>query len=226
MWNIEDIIKATSGKTNLKNLEINSVSIDSRTIIEGALFIALKGDNFDGADYVNDAIAKGAVAVITSSKKRGNKEILVDDTYQALLDIANFARKRTSAKIIGVTGSVGKTGTKDAIKTALKASGKVYATKGNLNNHIGLPLSLANMPRDTDFGVFELGMNHAGEISFLTKIAQPDIAIITTVEAVHLEFFKDVAGIADAKAEIMEGLSKNGTIILNHDNTYYKRLKN
>ena len=119
MWNIEDIIKATSGKTNLKNLEINSVSIDSRTIIEGALFIALKGDNFDGADYVNDAIAKGAVAVITSSKKRGNKEILVDDTYQALLDIANFARKRTSAKIIGVTGSVGKTGTKAVSYTHL-----------------------------------------------------------------------------------------------------------
>ena len=124
-----------------------------------------------------------------------------------------------------MTGSVGKTGTKEALKVVLATAGKVYATSGNLNNHIGLPLSLANMPHDVDFGVFELGMNHADEIRPLTKLARPHACVITNVEAVHLEFFDSIDGIADAKAEIFEGMDKTGVAVLNIDNAHFMRLK-
>jgi len=228
MWTLKEIIQATSGKTALGEGVFAGVSIDSRTLKKDDLFLALKGEQFDGHDYIAEALAKGAGAVIASSLPQGIKHdaiILVEDTYQALLAIARATRLRTQARFIGVTGSVGKTGTKEAIKMALGSSGKVYATQGNLNNHIGLPLSLANMPIDTQFGVFELGMNHAGEIAFLTEILQPHIAVITNVEAVHLEFFESIKGIADAKAEIMQGLvAQKGTIILNHDNPFYAHL--
>jgi len=228
MWTGNEIAEATGGKIQGNIQDISSVSIDSRNLQAGSLFVALKGERVDGHDYVKDALVNGAAAVLVNRIPEGiNKNaplIVVKDTYKALVYLAIAARRRSQGKIIAVTGSVGKTSTKEAIRLAIATAGSVYATHGNLNNHIGLPLSLANLPADTNFGVFELGMNHAGEISYLTKILQPDIAVITNVGAAHLEFFSSVEDIADAKAEIMEGLGRNGTIILNRDNDFYEQL--
>src|SRR6185295_19192688 len=148
----------------------------------------------------------------------------VEDTLQGLQDIGGAARARTPAKFAAVTGSVGKTSTKEALKAALEPFGRTYASVGNLNNHWGAPLSLSRMPRDTEYGVFELGMNHANEISPLSKLVRPLVSIITNVEAVHIEFFASVAEIADAKAEIMDGMDPTGTIVLPRDNPHYDRL--
>lgn len=225
MWNGDDIIKATGGKALGPIKPITSVSIDSRKLQPGGLFVAIKGERLDGHAYVNSAFASGASAALVSSPPKENVPvIIVEDTLKGLTDIAIAGRKRAKGKIIGVTGSVGKTGTKEAIRVALAGAGKTYATQGNLNNHIGLPLSLANLPPDVKFGVFELGMNHTGEISHLTNILRPDIAVITNIGAAHLEFFESIEKIADAKAEIMEGLSKDGTMILNRDDAFYERL--
>jgi UDP-N-acetylmuramoyl-tripeptide--D-alanyl-D-alanine ligase len=228
MWTQEEIAQATAGNAQGTGFTVSSVAIDSRKAERGALYVALKGERVDGHAYVKDALAAGAAGALVERIPEGVSKdaplVVVADTYKALVDLAHTARKRTQARVIAVTGSVGKTGTKEAIRTALASSGSVYATHGNLNNHIGLPLSLANLPRDARYGVFELGMNHAGELSFLTDIARPDIAVITNVEAVHLEFFPGLEGIADAKAEIMEGMSSDGTIILNRDNRFYSRL--
>lgn len=230
MWTGSEIVQATNGAFQGDIKAISSVSIDSRTLEQGSLFVALKGERVDGHDYVKAALANGAAAALVSEISSGMVKnaplIQVQDTYKALVALAKAARRRTRGKIIAVTGSVGKTSTKEAIRLAVSTAGSVYATRGNLNNHIGLPLSLANLPAETKFGVFELGMNHAGEISYLTKILQPDIAMITNVGAAHLEFFESVEKIADAKAEIMEGLDRNGTIILNRDNDFYEHLLN
>jgi UDP-N-acetylmuramoyl-tripeptide--D-alanyl-D-alanine ligase len=228
MWTSQDIAQAVAGKVQGAVFAASSVVIDSRKAKNGAMFVAIKGDRADGHDYVKEALAAGAAGALVSRMPQGLGQdaplVVAGDTLKALSDLGRAARKRTQAKVIAVTGSVGKTGTKEAIRTALAATGSVYATQGNLNNHIGLPLSLANLPADARFGVFELGMNHAGEIALLTRIARPDIAVITNVEAVHLEFFSGVEGIADAKAEIIEGLSRDGTLILNRDNRFYERL--
>jgi len=229
MWKKQEVLQATNGKLQGDFAKANSVVIDSRKIQPDTLFVALIGDNFDGHDFVKDALAKGAAAAIVQKVPENLPAnaslIIVDDTYQALLALANFSRQRTQAKIVAVTGSIGKTSTKEAIRIGIAASGKTYATEGNLNNHIGLPLSLANLYKDADFGVFELGMNHKGEISFLTNILRPEIAVITNVEAAHLEFFNSVKEIAEAKAEIMEGITQGGTIILNADNEFYNFLR-
>lgn len=228
IWTHAEIIEATNGRLEGAPFEAASVSIDSRKLQPGALFVALKGERFDGHDYLKQAFTGGAVAALVSNvpPELGGvgSFILVPDVYEALLSMARFARARTSARIIAVTGSVGKTGTKEAIRVAASSAGRVYATHGNLNNHIGLPLSLCNLPRDAAFGVFELGMNHAGEISFLTRFARPDVAVITNVEAVHLEFFKGLEDIANAKAEIFEGVPAHGAVVLPRDNAAYDQL--
>jgi UDP-N-acetylmuramoyl-tripeptide--D-alanyl-D-alanine ligase len=228
MWQYSEIIEATGGTAQGFFSEAKSVTIDSRHLQPSALFVALKGERVDGHDYVKAAFNNGAIAALVERLPEGMGEnaplIIVGDTYKALLALAEFSRKRTQALIIAITGSVGKTGTKEAVQIALSTTGKVYATQGNFNNHIGLPLSLANLPRDAKFGVFEMGMNHAGEIAFLSRMAKPDIAVITNVESVHLEFFSGIEDIAKAKAEIMEGLSPNGTLILNGDSAVYNQL--
>jgi len=188
------------------------IEIDSRKIVAGDVFLALKGENFDGHDFIPQALEKGAVATLSG--------------LDTLEKIAKSKRAKTNAKIIGITGSVGKTSTKEMLRLALSAHGKVHATTGNYNNHIGTPLNLANMPIDVDFGVFEMGMNHTGEISHLTKMVRPHIALITRVEAVHLEFFSGIEEIAKAKAEIFEGLvglqdSGFGIRVVNADQTYF-----
>lgn len=228
MWNVKDILEATGGSCADVNWGADSFSIDTRSIEPGQVFIALQGERVDGHDYVKAALEKGAVAVIVHHLVEGvdaKRQLLVEDTLEALKAMAVFHRARMKAKLVGVTGSVGKTSTKEALRTVLSTAGKTYASYGNYNNHIGTPLCLINMPLDAKFGVFEMGMNHSGEISQLSMLVKPHLAIITAVEAVHLEFFGTVEAIADAKAEIFDGMDKDGIATLNSDNPHFLRLK-
>jgi len=227
IWTAAEAAVATNGRA-VGDWRATGVSIDSRTVQPGDLFIALAGPNFDGHDFVADALQAGAAAAMIHRQPRDvspNAPLLhVQDSFQGLQDLGRAGRWRSHGRLIGVTGSVGKTGTKEALRQCLAVSGATYATTGSLNNHWGVPLSLARFPADADFGVFELGMNHAGEIRNLSRQVCPDVAIITTIEAVHLEFFSSVAAIADAKAEIFEGMPPRGTAILPRDNPHYGRL--
>ncbi|MFO1059843.1 MAG: UDP-N-acetylmuramoylalanyl-D-glutamyl-2,6-diaminopimelate--D-alanyl-D-alanine ligase [Dongiaceae bacterium] len=204
------------------------VSIDSRTLAPGDLFVALRGPTHDGHDHVAAALAAGAAAAVVDRVPTGLPAdaplLLVADTMAALEALGADARRRSRARFVAVTGSVGKTGTKEAIALALGAEAPTYASPGNLNNQWGVPLSLARLPPDVAYAVFELGMNHAGEILALTRQVRPDVAVVTTVEAVHLEFFDSVAGIADAKAEIFAGMAPAGVAVLNRDNAWFDRL--
>ncbi len=201
----------------------DGVSIDSRTTKAKNLFIAIKGENFDGHNFINDAASKGAVAAIVSTKVAANiPTIIVEDTLQALQALALYKRKKSKAKVIAITGSVGKTTTKEIVHKLLSCYGNSYRSPGNHNNHIGLPLSLLNAPPEADYLILEMGMNHSGEIATLSKIAQPDISIITTIGSAHLEHFSSTQEIAEAKAEIFNGTY--GTVILNRDNGFYNYL--
>ena len=228
LWTSDAVVKATGG-TCAGTWTADGVSIDSRSVKSGDLFVALKGPNFDGHAYVLAALKQGAAAAIvhseiTDSGEYHNRLVMVKDTFAALQNLAKASRARSKARIIAVTGSVGKTGTKEALKLGLSMLGKTHATAGNLNNHWGVPLTLARMPADAAFGVFELGMNHAGEIAPLSQMVRPQAAIITTVEAAHLEFFNSIAEIADEKGAIMSGLEPGGTVVLPRDNAQYTRL--
>ncbi|HVJ35812.1 MAG TPA: UDP-N-acetylmuramoylalanyl-D-glutamyl-2,6-diaminopimelate--D-alanyl-D-alanine ligase [Terriglobia bacterium] len=227
LWNEAEATIATRGAAS-GTFEATGVSIDSRTVEPGDLFVALKGPNFDGHAFVTRAFAAGACAAIVSERPADLPEaaplLLVKDTMAALWDLGRAARARSAARFGAVTGSVGKTSTKEALRQVLAASAPTYASTGNLNNHWGAPLSLARVTRDAVYGIFELGMNHAGEISPLSKLVRPEVAIITTIDAAHLEFFKSVAEIADAKAEIFDGLEESGTALLPADNMHFSRL--
>ncbi|TCT13498.1 UDP-N-acetylmuramoyl-tripeptide--D-alanyl-D-alanine ligase [Tepidamorphus gemmatus] len=230
LWTSEAFVAATGGRTVGRVPDIRGISIDSRTLDPGDAFFAIRGDRFDGHDFVTAAIAHGAVVAVIDEQHAaalsgaGAALVVVPDVLEALRRLGMAARRRTGARIIGVTGSVGKTGTKEALRLALSRSGRTHASAASYNNHWGVPLSLARMPEATRFGVFEMGMNAPGEISALTRMVRPQIAIITTVEPVHLEFFGSVEKIADAKAEIFEGLEADGTAILNLDNPHFARL--
>jgi UDP-N-acetylmuramoyl-tripeptide--D-alanyl-D-alanine ligase len=228
LWTSGDAAAATNGTLHGPEWDATGVSIDSRTIKQGDLFIALTGPNFDGHAYAAKALAAGAVAVLVSHRPddvaADAPVLLVEDTFAALQDLGSVARLRAKAKIVAVTGSVGKTSTKEALAVCLGALAPTFATAGSLNNHWGVPLSLARMPPDCTYAVFELGMNHAGEIGPLSRQVQPDVAVITTIEAVHLEHFGSVEAIADAKAEIFQGMSPNGAVVLNRDNPHFARL--
>jgi len=228
LWTSDEVVKATNGNC-AGSWTASGVSIDSRSVKSGDLFVALKGPNFDGHAYALAALKAGASAAIVHSAIPDSGEyhtrlVLVKDTFAALQNLAVAARARAKARIIAVTGSVGKTGTKEALKLGLSFLGRTHATEGNLNNHWGVPLSLSRMPADSAFGVFELGMNHPGEIAPLSKMVRPHAAIITTVEAAHLEFFKSIAEIADEKAAIMAGLEASGTVVIPRDNAQHARL--
>jgi UDP-N-acetylmuramoyl-tripeptide--D-alanyl-D-alanine ligase len=227
LWNADEAAAATGGRAT-REWRAVGVSIDSRSVKQNELFVALQGPNFDGHDFVAAALKAGAAAALVHrapADLSGDAPLLiVDDTMRALEALGQAARQRSSAAFLAVTGSVGKTGTKEMLRLALGAGGAAYATTGNLNNQWGVPLSLSNMARDCAYAVFELGMNHAGEIGPLSRQVRPKIAIITTVEPAHLEFFPSVEAIADAKAEIFEGLDADGIAILNHDNPHYERL--
>ena len=227
LWTSEEAADATKGAC-AGSWTASGISIDSRTVSPGDLFVALRGPDRDGHDYVGQALEGGAVVAAVSRIPVGSENeknlLIVDDTKAALEALGVRARDRSSAKVVAVTGSVGKTGTKDALKSALDATASCHASANSLNNHWGVPLSLSRLPRQAAFGVFEIGMNHAGEIRPLTKFARPHVAIVTTVEAVHLEYLGTVEAVADAKAEIFEGLAADGIAILNRDNDHFERL--
>lgn len=225
LYTVAEIVSATGGKVESLQIDnVNSISIDSREIVPGALFVAIKGDNFDGHDFVQKAIKAGAGAALVSADRVGGLEglplIIVSDALQGLRDLAAAARARSSAKIMAVTGSAGKTSTKEAIRLVCEAAGKTHASIKSFNNHWGVPLMLARMPADAQFGVFEIGMSAAGEIDPLAKLVRPHIAIVTNVAAAHLENFSSIEGIAHAKAEIFAGLEQNGTAIINADHEW------
>ena len=233
LWTTKEIAEALLDElknsiNNSENLSIENVFIDSRKKVHAGLFIALKGENTDGHKYLSQAFENGAnfaiVEEVPEEVKNSNftsRLILVKNTYKALDKLAEFSRKRTKAKIIALTGSVGKTGTKEMLKLAFSTQGKTFANSGNLNNHIGLPLSLSNLEADCEYAIFEMGMNHLNEITHLSKIARPHVAIITNVGPVHIEFFKNEQEIALAKSEIFAGLEENGVAILNADNIHF-----
>jgi UDP-N-acetylmuramoyl-tripeptide--D-alanyl-D-alanine ligase len=230
LWTAEAMASATGGRLQgaVQN-NVSGISIDTRTLAPGEAFFAIKGDRLDGHDYVEAALAKGASFAVVgeaSAKKFPDAAVLiVKETLQAMRDLASAARARSNAKIIAVTGSAGKTGTKEALKLALTPSGETHASSASFNNHWGVPLSLSRLSVDAKFGVFEIGMNHAGEITPLVKLVRPHVAIITTIEPVHLEYFSGIEAIADAKAEIFLGLEPGGAAVLNRDNGQFARLE-
>lgn len=229
LWTVVEIASAVKASTDGSDAEIDSISIDSRTLSQGALYVAIQGVSQDGHKFVSAAFKAGAVAALVHEDYRGSENdgilIRVKDTLRALEKLGKAARERTKAKVIAVTGSAGKTGTKDALRAMLAPSGKVHVSVKSFNNHWGVPLSLARMPRDTEFAVFEVGMNHAGEIEPLSKLIQPDVAIITTVAPVHIGHFNNEEEIAVAKAEIFAGLKEDGGALLPLDNKHFDLLK-
>ena len=228
LWTAAEAVAATGGHCD-GNWAADGVSIDSRSCRPGDLFVALAGPNFDGHDFIEAAVEAGAAAVMAhrapDSGKLGVPLLMVEDSLAALTALGAAGRDRSEARLIAVTGSVGKTGTKEALRTCLSAQGETTASVASFNNHWGVPLSLARMPRSAAYGVFEIGMNHAGEIGPLSRLVRPDVSVITTVQAVHLENFNNILEIADAKAEIFEGMTPNGVAILNRDNPFFANLR-
>jgi UDP-N-acetylmuramoyl-tripeptide--D-alanyl-D-alanine ligase len=208
---------------------ITGLSIDSRTLELGDAYFAIKGAVHDGHAFVDAALKAGAALAVVE-KAQADKFpsdaplLVVDDVLGALVHLAHAARARLQAQVIAVTGSVGKTSTKEALLHVLSAQGLTHASAASFNNHWGAPLSLARCPAEARFAVFEIGMNHAGEIEPLVKMVRPHVAVITTVEPVHLEFFSGIEAIADAKAEIFEGVEPGGAVVLNRDNAQFARL--
>ena len=225
LWTASEIAAATGG-TVFGDFSASNVAFDSREVIGGELFVAMPGNETDGHDFVPQAISRGAAGLLVSQSV-DFPHVRVADTAAALTALAIAARDRAPALRIGVTGSVGKTGVKEAVRAALArfAPDFVHASVKSYNNHTGVPLSLARMPRDARFGIFEMGMNHAGEIAALTQLVRPQIAIITTIAPAHIENFADEGGIADAKAEIFGGLTPGGTAILPYDSPHFARLQ-
>ncbi len=219
LWTAAEAAEATGGRA-IGNWAVNGISIDTRTIAEGDLFVALKAAR-DGHDFVAQALEKGAGAALVSRIPEGVSDdaplLLVEDVQTGLEALGRASRARSSAKVVAVTGSVGKTSTKEMLARMLADQGRTHAAVASYNNHWGVPLTLARMPRDTEFAVIEIGMNHPGEIAPLARQARPHVAMVTTVAAVHLEAFDDVAGIAAEKAAIMEGLEPGGLAVLNAD---------
>jgi UDP-N-acetylmuramoyl-tripeptide--D-alanyl-D-alanine ligase len=226
LWKAAEVRQATGGKGEGEWVAY-SVSIDSRTLNRDDLFVAICGPRFDGHDFVPAAIRSGAAAAVISRDVADcdGPVVRVSDTLRALEDLGRAARARSAAKIIAVTGSVGKTGSKEALKHMLSAQMPCHASEASLNNQWGVPLSLSRLSPRMQAAIFEIGMNHAGEIAPLVKLVRPHIALITTVEPVHLEFFDSVEAIAEAKAEIFLGLEPGGTAILNADNPHFTLLK-
>ncbi|WP_375640837.1 MULTISPECIES: UDP-N-acetylmuramoyl-tripeptide--D-alanyl-D-alanine ligase [unclassified Bartonella] len=231
LWDKQALVAAINGVVMGSMPEtFSGVSIDSRTLAEGDVFFCIKGHHLDGHDFAAQAYERGAgVLIVAEHRLRDMKKIsapliVVPDVSHALEQLAQAARKRSRAKIIAVTGSVGKTTTKEALKQALATAGNVHANLASLNNCWGVPLTLARMPVESDYGIFEIGMNHRDEIRPLVKLVCPHVALITHICAGHMGFFKDLEEIAKAKAEIFEGLDEEGIAILNADSDFFSYL--
>jgi UDP-N-acetylmuramoyl-tripeptide--D-alanyl-D-alanine ligase len=230
LWTREEIAAATGGWITDEFGPVAGVSIDTRTLNPRDLFFAIRGDARDGHDFVKDAQTKGAAAAVVAQERApefvdSGTLIIVPDVLAALRGVAAAARARTAAQIIAVTGSVGKTGTKEAMRLVFSRHGRTHASVASYNNHWGVPLTLARMPAESAFGIFEIGMNHTGEIEPLTRLVRPHVAVVTTVEPVHIEHFRSIWGIADAKGEIFAGLETGGAAVINRDNPYYERVR-
>ena len=219
LWTAEDAAAATSGRAT-QDWTCTGISIDTRTLEPGDLFVALTAAR-DGHDFVAQALEAGAAAALVSRVPDGVDDnaplLIVPDVQTALEDLGRAGRARTHAGVVAITGSVGKTSTKEMLRDMLSVQGRTHASVASYNNHWGVPLTLARMPEDTDYAVIEIGMNHPGEIAPLARMTQPHVALITTVAAAHLEAFDDLAGIAAEKASLLEGLTPSGAGILNSD---------
>lgn len=234
LWTRDDLEAATGGRLIGEDRPIGGASIDTRTLEPGDLFFAIRGEARDGHDFVADALKRGAGAVVVSEARAADlsahgpvlavPDSGADPVLTAMTRLGEAARARTDAQVVAVTGSVGKTGTKEALRHVLAGQGETHASAASYNNHWGVPLTLARMPQDTRYGVFEIGMNHPAEIVPLTAQVRPDIALITTVEPVHIEHFASVSAIADAKGEIFSGLEPGGVAIINRDTATFERL--
>ena len=230
LWTSAEIAAATGGEALGAPFEVSGLSIDTRTLKPGELFVALTGAR-DGHAFLEAAFAAGSAGALVSCpplRSGGGQElpaVLVDDTLHALEALAAAARDRSAARRCAVTGSVGKTSVTQAIAAALRLAGPSHAPVKSFNNHIGVPLTLAALPRDAAYAVFELGMNHAGEIGPLSRLVAPHVAVVTTVGPVHVENFEDgEAGVARAKAEVFEGLAEDAVAVLNADDRWFDLL--
>lgn len=235
LWTKTELLQALSddiiGDSFQDNITIDEVVIDSTKARANTLFVALKGPNNDGHHFLDQVFTNGCnIAIIhnqTAFERYASTHnlILVKDSFKALYSLAQFSRNRSHAKIIAITGSVGKTTTKELLKETFSSQGKTYVTPGNLNNHIGLPLTLCNFAANCDYGIFEIGMNHLNEIKPLSQLTKPHIAVITNVGPVHIENFKNEEEIALAKSEIFAGLDDDGISVINADNKHYDFLR-
>ena len=224
LWTSSEIAAACGGEAHAA-FEAGGVTFDSREVLPGDLFIALKGESTDGHLFLDSAFSAGAAGALVSSPIDW-PSVEVADTTAALNDLGRAARARTAAAVIGVTGSVGKTSTKEALFAALDRGtpGRAHRSVKSYNNHTGVPLSLARTPPDARYGVFEMGMNHAGELAALTALVRPHVAVVTAIASAHREFFASEEEIADAKAEIFTGLEPGGTAVIPHDSPHRDRL--
>jgi len=229
MWNSEDIARICNGKAHSFWVG-KRIVFSSLDVMEGDIFIALKGEKEDGHKYIEDAFTRGAAAVIVSSENNVLKDknyVLVDDTLEALKALACYRRENLNAKFIGITGSVGKTTTREIFKLAFASAGKTDGSIKSYNNFVGLPITLANLEEDTKYAILEMGMNHKGEMADLARVACPNIGVVTNIEPAHTEFFPEgVQGVASAKGEMFDFIPKYGHVILNADSNCFDYLKN
>jgi UDP-N-acetylmuramoyl-tripeptide--D-alanyl-D-alanine ligase len=229
LWTIDELVAATGGRVDGDITQtIGGVSIDSRSIAAGDIFVAIAGESRDGHEFAAAALKSGAALAIVSRPDPEMRDsgalLVVDEPLAALQRLGAAARARADARVVGITGSVGKTSSKEALRLALGASGRTHASASSYNNQWGVPLSLARMPRDTEFAIFEIGMSHAGEITPLTRLVRPHVAIVTTIAASHLGYFASLAAIADAKAEIFAGVEPGGSAVINRDSEFFDQL--
>jgi UDP-N-acetylmuramoyl-tripeptide--D-alanyl-D-alanine ligase len=229
LWTIEELVAATGGRLDGEVVKpVGGVSIDSRSIAAGDIFVAIAGESRDGHDFAAAALKGGAALAIVSRPAPEMRDsgalLVVDEPLAALQRLGAAARARTNARVVGITGSVGKTTSKEALRLALGASGRTHASASSYNNQWGVPLSLARMPRETAFAVFEIGMSQAGEITPLTRLVRPHVAVVTTIAASHLGYFPSLGAIADAKAEIFAGVEPGGAAVINRDSEFFDRL--
>jgi UDP-N-acetylmuramoyl-tripeptide--D-alanyl-D-alanine ligase len=226
LWTSDEVAGALVPSTISAPFEASGVTFDSRAVGKGDLFFALSGETTDGHGFVADALARGAAAAVVSRDVAGANGplIRVPDTMKALADLGRAGRRRSKARIASVTGSVGKTSTKDALRTMLSAQAPTSASVASYNNHVGVPVSLARLPRDARYGVFEIGMNHPGEIEPLARQVEAHVGVITNVEPAHIGHMGTEEAIADEKACLFAGMAEGAVAVLNRDNRHYERL--
>jgi len=229
LWTEAELARVLGAPSARLTVPVDGVSIDTRTLASGDLFVAIKGEASDGHDYVARAFEAGAAAAVIARPRDASlaahePTFAVDDTLRAMERLAKAARARAKARVVAVTGSVGKTSAKEMLRVALGRFGPAHASAASYNNHWGVPLTLSRLPAGAAFAVIEIGMNHAGEITPLVAMARPDVALVTTIAPVHIEHLGSLEGIADAKAEIFSGLGPGGCAVLNRDAPQFERL--